>query len=255
MGQLGQHYSYNTVDNRCSTLRRIFESAVRDGIIRFNPVSDDRIKNTSRNKPETRSLSLEEAASLLNNLSMLPTLRQQTILATYLHTGLRREELLGLRWEDIDLNRNEMHIQRSVTYRRGAHVSPLKTRQSNRYILLSEQLRRILIQHERREGFLISVDGTDPLPLRMYEKEMDTIRSTFNMPDVHSREFRRTFSTLQIAANVPLPVVQANMGHTKPNMTLQAYVKVERHSRESSRNAISDLIASHNSTNHDKTDS
>ena len=99
------------------------------------------------------------------------------------------------------------------------------------------------------------MDGTDPLPLRMYEKEMETIRSTFNMPDVHSREFRRTFSTLQIAANVPLPVVQANMGHTKPNMTLQAYVKVERHSRESSRNAISDLIASHNSTNHDKTDS
>ena len=104
------------------------------------------------------------------------------------------------------------------------------------------------MKHDRKTGFIISENGTDPLPLRTYEQEMKLIRKQINLYGAHSREFRRTFATLEIAAGVPIPVIQAKMGHTKATQTLNSYAKVERLSWEESRNAITDLIAAQNVT-------
>ena len=239
---------YNTVDNRRTTLKRIFESAVRDEIIRLNPLSNGRIKNTSVRKTATTCLSVEQVADILSNLPRLATLQQRLIIALHIFTGVRRQELLSLMWKDINLVSDTVHIQRAVVYYNGVLIKEPKTSQSNRYIPICKELHDLLVQHERRTGYVLSEDGSAPLPLELYNENMDEIRRTINLYGAHSREFRRTFASLKIAAGVPLPVEQADMGHAKPTMTLQAYAKVEKHSWENSREAIPDLVTSHSST-------
>ena len=67
-----------------------------------------------------------------------------------LATGLRRGELLGLRWEDIDLNSGEMHIRRQIKYTGGKLIeSALKTKSANRTIILSPELCEVLCVYRK----------------------------------------------------------------------------------------------------------
>lgn len=248
MDQWGKHYARNTVDNMKVTLKRIFDSAVQDKLMDMNPVADKRIRNTAPRSKKTTCLSVEQVTEILNNLQNLQTLQQQTIIALYLFTGVRREELLGLKWEDVNFSKSTIHVERAVVYYKGTSIKDPKTPESIRDIPLCSELLDLLMNHERKTGYIISADGTAPLPLRAYEKEMEKIRKQINLYGAHSREFRRTFATLEIAAGVPIPVIQAKMGHTKATQTLNSYAKVERRSWEESRNAIPDLIAAQNVT-------
>lgn len=230
MAQWGNHYAYNTIDNMKVTLKRIFDSAMQDKLIDSNPVADKRICNTAPRSKDTTCLSIEQVTHILNDLPKLQTLQQQTMIALYLFTGVRREELLGLKWEDVNFAKASVHIERAVVYYKETMVKETKTPKSIRDIPLCTELLDLLMKHDRQTGYIISENVTDPLPLRTYEREMKMIRKQINLFDAHSREFRRTFATLEITAGTPLPVVQAKMGHTKATQTLNSYAKVERHS-------------------------
>ena len=243
MEQWGTHYRHNTLDNLRVTLKRIFQSAVQDNLIANNPVADTRIRNTAPHSPDTQCLSVEQVADILHHLPDLQTLQQRLIIALYLFTGVRREELLGLKWGDIDLVKQTLHIQRAVVYYRGLQIKEPKTARSNRYIPLCSELIDLLNRHHCRTGFVISDTGDFPLTEAQYHNEMECIRSQINLYNAHSREFRRTFATLEITAGVPIPVIQAKMGHTKANQTLNAYTKVAHSAWADSRSAISHLLA------------
>lgn len=248
MEHWGTLYKHNTLDNIRVTLKRIFQSAIQDRLIDSNPVADSRIRNTAPRSADTQCLTIDQVANIVQQLPTLDTLQQRLIIALYLFTGIRREELLGLKWADIDTSSQTIHIQRAVVYYRGLQIKEPKTPRSNRHIPICSELLHLLLQHPRPKGFIISDTGESPLTEAQYHNEMTNIRSQINLYDAHSREFRRTFATLEITAGVPIPVIQAKMGHTKANQTLNAYTKVAQHAWEDSRSAISRLLAAQNVT-------
>lgn len=117
-------------------LSQILRAARRDGIIPGNPAEDVRLPR----KPAKREryLTLEDATALVAELAPTP-LAAPLFLMVFL--GLRRGEVCGLKWDDLDRQTCTLHVQRQRVWSK-ANVSegPLKSAQSNRYLKLTPRM-------------------------------------------------------------------------------------------------------------------
>ncbi|MCS7219575.1 MAG: site-specific integrase, partial [Thermus sp.] len=95
-------------------LGTVFEEAVRLEVIPRNPVTPVRVRTRGRDPKAARILQPEEARALLEALDAQPS-PLALALRLMLACGLRRGEALALRWEDVDLDRGELHVRRAWT--------------------------------------------------------------------------------------------------------------------------------------------
>ncbi len=159
-----------------------------------------------------------------------------------LATGLRRGELLALRWSDIDLDRRELRVRRTVREipGQGSVVMEPKTPRSRRPVALSEQAVGVLRshrvqQHERRlklgeawvdhDLVFPTAVGTPWVArnmLRGFWKAAESAgleRLTF-----HTR--RHSAASLMAQAGVPVTSISAQLGHANPSVTQSIYSHV-----------------------------
>jgi len=154
-------------------------------------------------------------------------------------TGMRRSELLGLRWSDIDLDAATMSINRglvSVGYE--LHESRGKTRNSRRRIDLDPTTVRVLAawrawQHiERNAVGAPSPDHvfTDALGARVHphsvSQAFERVAARAEVPVIRLHDLRHTHATLLIKASVPVKVVSERLGHAKTAFTIETYQHV-----------------------------
>ena len=110
--------SRKTLQELLTLLKAILESARKDRLIEFNPADDRRLRIPSDKKTERKALSMEDEKDILANISKLQK-QDQRFLALLIYTGMRRGEILGLMWDDIDLEENVIYVRRNVTYPSG----------------------------------------------------------------------------------------------------------------------------------------
>jgi integrase len=117
------------------TLHKALKQAVADGLIPRN--ATEAVKAPRPEKKEIRPLSPEQARTLLEALKG-DRLEALYVLATT--TGMRQGELLGLKWEDIDLGAGTLQVRRTLSTRVGSgfSFSPLKMAKGRRSIKLPE---------------------------------------------------------------------------------------------------------------------
>ena len=107
-----------TIQDMIMLLRVIMESALRDQLIDVNPASDRRLVNPSNRKTVREALPVEDVQDIIANLGKLETMDQR-YMALAIFTGMRRGEIIGLRWEDVDLSANVLQVRRNVTFPKG----------------------------------------------------------------------------------------------------------------------------------------
>src|SRR5207253_10955136 len=117
----------STIRNALMPLRVIFRRAVEDGDPAVNPCTNLRLPAV-RDRRE-RIASPEEAQRLL---AALPE-RDRPVWATALYAGLRHGELMALRWEDVDLAKGVIHVERAYDEKGRVHIEP-KSRAGRRTI-------------------------------------------------------------------------------------------------------------------------
>lgn len=113
-----KHLAEKYLQEMLIVMKSIFESARRDGHIKENPATDKRIVIPSKKKTVRKALELDEMREILLSLSKLEEMDKRYMMLL-LFTGMRRGEVLGLKWEDVDLKKNVFHIERSITYPKG----------------------------------------------------------------------------------------------------------------------------------------
>jgi integrase len=129
----------------------IYRRAIEDGDLAVNPTSNLRLPAV-RGRRE-RIASPEEAQQLL---AALPE-RDRALWATALYAGLRRGELMALRWEDVDLAQGVIHVERSYDDKARLEIEP-KSRAGTRTVPIVGALRDELLAHKaraRRESGLV----------------------------------------------------------------------------------------------------
>jgi integrase len=196
----------------------------------------DEVQTTPRViRKRVEVLSEAELATLLGHLEGAP-LYTPVLVAAY--TGLRRAEVLGLRWADLDFNKGALAVTQQVEVISGKlHVKAPKTDNSRRIVTLPAGLVPELKAHRKRQAELRLQLG-----LSKDAKDLVFTEPTGQMvnPDVFSYRFtravtaaglkhvtfhglRHTHITHLLRAGVPARVVSGRAGHANTSMTLHTY--------------------------------
>jgi len=162
-----------------------------------------------------------------------------------LSTGLRRGELLGLRWTDINLTEGYLTVKQGLTrINSTVHFGPPKTRASRRTVYLEPEAidalhahkaeqarRRLLVGTEWWSGWqanpLVFTTGMgNPLiPSNVVKAHIRIVKAA-GVPYIRIHDLRHTFATLGLAAGGHLKAVSESLGHTKASFTIDTYAHV-----------------------------
>jgi integrase len=204
--------------NYVGLLNTLFAHGTKRGWCSNNPVKSID-KPRDHRDPEIRFLDQQELEALLDAVpdDLLGSVERVLYLAAAM-TGMRRGELLALRWRDIDWNAGLIRVRR--TYTRGQFGTP-KTRRSSRAVPLADRLREELRRHERRSRYQSELDlvfchphsGCVLDPSRLRRRFQDAARRAGLRP-VRFHDLRHTFGTRMAAAGAPLRAIQEWLGHS-----------------------------------------
>ena len=174
-------------------------------------------------KPELRSL---DATECIRFLRAAEGTDYDLPVHLALYTGLRRSEILGLRWGDVDLDARTLTVRRTMVSLPGdsAHISEPKSRVSCRVVSFGEQTENLLRRHQapsRDSQVYARLDGTEMRPFGLYHGYGD-IAGRCGI-DVRFYDLRYTHASLPLADSVPVHVVQARLGHESIQTTVDVY--------------------------------
>ncbi len=238
-----------------ATLRRALRIAEQDGIVTRNVAAI--AEGPKLNHREGRSLTPEQARVFLD------AVRGQRLEAAYVLTlslGLRRGEVLGLQWDDIQLGEGTvvLNIRRQlVRNKHGIELSDLKTHGSRRTLHLSkplvEQLDRHrtfqeaeeLVKGERwnNEHDLVftSTIGT-PLDPEAFGNSVPKICKDAGLGHWSIHELRHSCASLMMAMEVPLEVIAEQLGHASIRVTKDVYGHLMPRSRARAAEAMRTIL-------------
>lgn len=191
-------------------------------------------------KPEKKSLTMEQAHRLLEGVRGH---RLEMLLTLALTTGLRRGEMLALRWADIDLERQTVTVQRTVDYipKHGYVENEQKTAAGRRVVLLPSFVVDMFKQHrieqlelrlkagsawEDHDRVFTNLSGGYFNP-RYLEKLMKKVIVGAGLPsDMTLHTLRHSAATLLLSMGVPMKVIQEILGHSSYAITANIYTDV-----------------------------
>ncbi|MBA3736724.1 MAG: site-specific integrase [Actinobacteria bacterium] len=214
-----------SVLNYTGLLHAIFAFAIRRGWCSTNPVALADKPHDIQRDTEIRFLTVEELEALIRAVPDDEVGAVERVLyRTAAMAGLRRGELLALRWQDVDWTAGVIRVCRNHT--RGEFTTP-KSRRSSRAVPLADALAAELDRRFQRSRFTGDDDlvfahpqlGTvlDSSKLR---KRFVAARDDAGVRKVRFHDLRRTFGTRMAAAGAPLRSVQEWMGHSDLRTTL-----------------------------------
>ena len=222
-----QQNTTGTIVHKVTFLGEIFNAAVEDDLIAKNPTKSRRIQLGGKEGKGIQALPKETIKELIERIRNAPDRQIQLWLAILLYTGLRREELLGLRWEDIDFTSGILHIERSITYSSSKpELGPPKTPKSRRHIAMPDELIAVLKPLKRKKGYLIADRNGKPYDEGAVNDLREAVRDYVGLPELDARELRHSYASMLHAAGVEVRAIGACLGHTKSDTT-DRYIQVE----------------------------
>ena len=188
--------------------------------------------------PEKVPASKKQALNPDQVVRLLAVLKEpvRTMVLLAILTGLRVGEILGLRWQDVDLDRGELRVEQS--FYRGCLGSP-KTKGSRRTLPLPAALRRVLASHSCRsvrinaESLVFaSRKGTALSDTNLLNRHLKPAGRHIGAPWLSWHTFRRRHATLLQLAGGSAKDAQAQLGHSHITITLGIYtIPVPAHQR------------------------
>lgn len=133
--------------------------------------------------------------------------------------GMRRGEILGLKKEDVDAVNNIIHIQRTRSFENGKEIiTPCKTKNSNRYILVKEVDRKALLKERPgNRKWLIDITPTQ------LDKQFQKHLKNNGIKHIRFHDLRHSYATLMLQKGVNPKIVSTVLGHSGVQVTLNIY--------------------------------
>jgi integrase len=237
----------------------ILEKAVREGLI---------VRNIARVQVDTPKIGRREAAflddvqakELVELLLLEKNMRIRTAVLLLLTSGMRRGEMVGLTWHDVDFVHGAINVKRAQQFQKGEGVVdvPTKNPYSERTIRLPDfmmvELEKYMAWQRQNDALLgrkwqaqdklfkrISGEPIHPDTINYWVKKF---RTKHDLPRFTPHSLRHTFATLQIMAGVSIRTIQARMGHSQASTLLDIYAHAVRTADELATNALSDILIS-----------
>ena len=147
-----------------------------------------------------------------------------------LTTGLRRGELLGLKWTDVDLDRGVLKIQRAISRQNGKVVeAPLKTKNAYRTLPLSADAIDVLKMQKCKVGnseWVFPSPSGGPMSPDSVLHMLQRVLKRAGLPRIRFHDLRHTFATMALQNGVDVKTVSSMLGHYSAGFTLDTYAHV-----------------------------
>ncbi len=233
-GKNGIGLSPKTVLHQNNILLLIFGYAKKQKLITENPMEN--IKSPKKEKKPVDAFTKEQAQQFLKALEG-EDLELRCMMLLLLTTGLRRGELCGLQWEDIDFKEGTVSVKRSVSYTPGVgtFVGTPKTKNSFRTIPVIPSVLAAIAEYRERaqndeEKAFVFPRQDDPLLPRSPESVTRRLRrfnERYDLPSFSPHDLRHSCATLLLANGADIKSVQMILGHADASTTLDFYVRAD----------------------------
>lgn len=163
-------------------------------------------------------------------ISQVDNPRYRLMCVLGLGLGLRKGEIFGLNWEDVDFDRRLVHVQRTYVKEASGHeLLPPKTYESNRYIPMRSFVYEYLLgeyesRKERNGAVLLNTIGLRASPTGYALKWVKYCKDK-GLPNVTVLNMRHSFATACLNAGVDVTKVSKMLGHTSITTTVKRYVR------------------------------
>ncbi|MFF7252376.1 tyrosine-type recombinase/integrase [Streptomyces microflavus] len=236
-----------------SVLKAALEHAVREDELPRNVARN--VKTTTHQPKRFRPLTAAEARQFLD------AARADRLHALYelaLRTGLRKGELLGLHWEDLDLTTGTASIRRSLQRTRTGGLThlPTKTRASERRIALPTECLHSLKEHKGRQdkeretaesawqdsGLIFTTPTGGPLDPANLTRRFRSFLDRAGLRRIRFHDLRHSTATLLLEQGVELVVIKELLGHAHNGVTAGVYAHVRLRLQHQAINALGDVL-------------
>ena len=218
----------------------LYQHAMRYGWAERNPIREVRQSAKPRHEPDV--LAPDEVAALLK---VLPGYARCMVVASNL-TGLRRGELVGLKWEDVDFENSKLHIRRSMV---DQVEGPPKTKESAKPTALEKPLADAFLEWKKQTSYSAPSDWVFASPFHAGKLPYwaNAVLEKFIRPGalkvgitkrIGWHTFRRTLPTNLIANGESVKTTQGMMRHATPSMTLGTYAQAVPEDMRAAQNKL-----------------
>ena len=164
-----------------------------------------------------------------------------------LATGLRRGELLGLKWEDIDLERGDLRVKRQIARINGEVVeAPLKTKNAYRTLPLAEDTVSVLLEQKKKVGsspWVFPSPAGGPISPDSVGNMLHRVLKRAGLPSLRFHDLRHTFATLALQNGVDVKTVSGMLGHFSAGFTLDTYAHVTTASQRQAAKTMGSILS------------
>ena len=255
--------SARTVKYIYQTINAGLRQAVKERLIYYNPA--EHVELPKQESKEMRTFTVEELKRFFEVAKDSP---HYTAYYLDLATGLRRGELLGLRWKDIDLEKETLSVWQQLVKSREKprlKLKETKTPKSKRTVKLDPATIALLKFHKKRQEKLreslgeycskVNPDGYQdqdlvfcigngkPIDPDNFRRHFNLILEKAELPRARIHDLRHTYATLALEAGVDIKTLQESLGHTSIAITGDIYGHVTDRMREEAASKVGGVLA------------
>ena len=234
--------SAKTVRNIHQIISSALKLAIEQRLIARNPAEGCALPKAERKEMQT--LPVEQLTSFLREA------KDSGVYELYyldLATGLRRGELLGLKWTDIDLDRGVLKIQRAISRQNGKVVeAPLKTKNAYRTLPLSADAIDVLKAQKNKVGsseWVFPSPTGGPMSPDSVLHMLQRVLKRAGLPRIRFHDLRHTFATLALQNGVDIKTVSGMLGHFSAGFTLDTYAHVTTSAKRESAKTMGNILS------------
>lgn len=205
---------------------RIFEVAKDMGAVSKNPFKSKLLRISAESAKHHEALPDDMTDRVKRELPKLKDDIARIIIALAIYTGMRREEILGLRWENINLEDGYCEVLRTVTYpdnNKPVIRDRAKSESSIRTVILPKALVNLLLPYRQECGYVVG--GNSPLPYSTLARHVRKGRKELGISSYSLHDFRVTYGT-QLKENGLTSAQTADLlGHADTRMVETIYAR------------------------------
>lgn len=256
-GRSGNGFSTKTCKHYLTFVSDVYEYAISKGLAPDNPCRNVHVKNRHDEK-EKQVYSREEILTLFKALEEAP-IKYQAFFYIAAYTGLRRSEILGLKFSDID-EYGVMRIRRSANYvaHKGMFVDDTKTKSSKRNITLPDVVAKKIsalrkVQITERMSLGITPQEDDFLFCTPYYDDIMNTNTAYtylqrlckkhNLRFAGIHSFRHFTASLLISQGATVANTASYLGHSSPATTMNVYIHEFKDAQAASSKLIENALS------------
>ncbi len=231
--------SIKTVRNINQMISSALNCAVEQYLIPANPTKGCVLPKLERK--EMKILPLESLGAFFEEA------RRSGVFELYyidLATGLRRGELLGLKWSDIDLDKGIIHVRRQILRQNGKVIeAPLKTKNSYRSIAIGADAIKVLKGMEQKDEYVFPSPYGGPMSPDSVLHMLQRVLKRAGLERIRFHDLRHTFSVLALQNGVDVKTLSSMLGHYSAGFTLDTYAHVTSSMQKQAANAVGSFLS------------